>query len=80
MMIMKKDVNVMWTSDMEQEFKSIKVAIANPTQLKHFDHNKPVVIETNASLKGLAVVLIQNGKPVNSSAIHSLRQNRITPT
>ena len=47
-----------------QEFENVKEAIANTTKLTHFDPNKPVVIETDASLKGLGAVLIQDGKPV----------------
>jgi len=32
--------------------------------LTHFDPNKPAVIETDASLKGLGPELIQDGRPV----------------
>ena len=64
--LLTKDVNFVWTGNMEQEFKSIKEAIANcnATQLTHFDPNKQMVIETDTSLKGLGAVLIQEGKPV----------------
>lgn len=39
--------------------------MANAVKLIHYDPNKPAVIETDASLKGLGAVLIQDGKPVH---------------
>ena len=62
--LMKKDVHFVWTSDMQQEFETIKRAIARAIQLVHFDTQKAVVIETDASMKGLGAVLHQDGKPV----------------
>jgi len=62
--LLKKDVHFVWTSDMQQEFETIKQVIANAVSLTHFDPNKPAVIETDASLKGLGAVLIQDGRPV----------------
>lgn len=62
--LLKKDVKYMWTNDMQAEFDSIKVSISQVTTLTHFDATKPVVIETDASLKGLGVVLLQEGRPV----------------
>ena len=38
--------------------------MANAVQLTHYEPNKSAVIETNASLKGLGAVLIQESKPV----------------
>ena len=62
--LLKKNVHFAWTSDMEREFVSIKEAIASAVRLVHFDPSQPSVIETDASLKGLGAVLLQNGKPV----------------
>lgn len=62
--LLKKGVSFVWTSDMQKELDSIKGAISTTTQLVHYDSNKPIVIETDASLKGLGAVLLQNGKPV----------------
>ena len=62
--LLKKDVHFVWTSDMQQNFNSIKQAIASATTLVHYDPNRPATIETDASLKGLGAVLIQDGKPV----------------
>jgi transposase InsO family protein len=62
--LLKKDVNFIWTSDMEAEFEDIKKTIASSVQLTHFEPNSPAILETDASIKGLGAVLIQNGKPV----------------
>ena len=62
--LLKKDVHFVWTSDMQREFDIIKQAIADATALSHFDTGKHVTIETDASLKGLGAVLLQDGKPV----------------
>ena len=49
---------------MQKELDTIKNNIANAVQLTHYEPNKSAVTETDASLKGLGVVLIQDGKPV----------------
>ena len=62
--LLKKDVYFTWTSDMQIELDSIKQSIATATQLVHYDPSKPAVIETDASIKGLGAVLLQDGRPV----------------
>ena len=62
--LLKRDVHFLWTSDMQKELDTIKNEIVNTVQLTHYEPNKSVVIETDASLKGLGAVLIQDGKPV----------------
>lgn len=62
--LLKKDVHFVWTSDMAQEFENIKQAIASNVKLIHFDPNRETEIETDASIKGLGAVLIQDGRPV----------------
>ena len=61
--LLKRDVHFLWTSDMQKELDTIKNEIAN-VQLTHYEPNKSAVIETNASLKGLGAVLIQDSKPL----------------
>ena len=43
---------------------TIRNEIVNAVQLSHYEPNKSAVIETNASLKGLGAVLLQDDKPV----------------
>ena len=62
--LLKRDVHFLWTSDMQKDLDTIKNKIANAVQLTHYEPNKSAVIETNASLKGLSAVLIQDSKPV----------------
>jgi hypothetical protein len=62
--LLKKDVHFIWTSDMQKDFDCIKQDIASATNLVHYDPNKPAIIETDASVKGLGAVLIQDSKPV----------------
>ena len=49
---------------MQKELNTIKNDIASAVELIHYDPNKPAIIETDASLKGIGAVLIQDGKPV----------------
>ena len=62
--LLKRDVHLLWTSDMQKELDTITNDIANSVRFTHYEPNKSVVIETDASLKGLAAVLIEDGKPV----------------
>lgn len=62
--LMKGDIHFVWTSDMQKELDTIKEDIASAVKLIHYDPNKPAVIETDVSLKGLGAVLIQDGRPV----------------
>ena len=62
--LLKRDTHFVWTSDMQKELNTIKKDITKAVQLIHYDPNKPAVIETDASLKGFGVVLIQDDKPV----------------
>ena len=49
---------------MQKELNTFKNDIASAVELIHHDPSNPVTIETDASLKGIAAVLIQDGKPV----------------
>ena len=62
--LLKRDVHFLGTSDMQKKLDTIKNEIANAVQLTHYEPNKSAVIETDASLKGLGAVPIQDGKPV----------------
>lgn len=62
--LLKRDKHFIWTNDMQKELDLVKMSIADAVQLNHYDPNKPAVIETDASLKGLGAVLLQEGRPV----------------
>ena len=49
---------------MQKELNTIKNDIATAVELIHYDPNKPAIIETDASLKGIGTVLTQDSKPV----------------
>ena len=56
--LLKRDMHLLWTSDMQKELDTIKNEIANAVHLTYYEPNKSAVIETDASLKGLGAVLI----------------------
>lgn len=62
--LLKKDLPFCWTSDVEKDLQKIKKAIASSTQLADYDPSLPTVIETDASMKGLGAVLLQENRPV----------------
>ncbi|PFX16729.1 Uncharacterized protein K02A2.6 [Stylophora pistillata] len=47
-----------------QAFNEVKKEVSSLGVLRYFDPNAETVIETDASLKGLGAVLLQDGKPV----------------
>ena len=64
--LLKKDVQFVWTCDMQMKFSSIKDAVVHAVQLHHYDPNGPAIIEHQgkALLQDLVAVLLQDGKPV----------------
>ena len=60
----KKDTVYAWESQQQQAFEAIKVVITTAPVLPYFDKNKKHYIQTDASLKGLGTVLLQDGHPV----------------
>ena len=54
--LLKKQVSFAWSSDMQKEFKDVKILISNAANLTYFDPIKSATIETDGSLKGFGVV------------------------
>ena len=60
----KKGAHFEWTTDDQIAFDNIKKAVTESTTLSYFDPKKDIVLQVDASMKGLGAALIQEGKPV----------------
>ena len=60
----KQGVPYQWQPEQQQAFEQIKDIISKAPVLAFYDVNKENVIQSDASLKGLVCVLLQDGKPV----------------
>ena len=62
--LIKKDTDFTWTPSHEKKFNDIKDLICRDSKLTYFDPAKDIVIQVDASGRGLGAVLMQSGKPV----------------
>ena len=66
-----------WDSDHQESFDRLKEALISSPILAYPDYNKPFILETDASLKGLGAVLTQEDDDGNfrviSYASHTLK-------
>eukprot|EP00057_Strongylocentrotus_purpuratus_P007993 XP_011662467.1 PREDICTED: uncharacterized protein K02A2.6-like [Strongylocentrotus purpuratus] len=62
--LVKKDVIYSWTESHQKVFETIKDMICKETTLAYFDPKKPVVLEVDASMKGVGAALTQEGRPI----------------
>ena len=66
-----------WDSDHQESFDRLKEALISSPILAYPDYNKPFILETDASLKGLGAVLLQEDDDGNfhiiSYASHTLK-------
>ncbi len=53
-----------WGPPYQQCFDRIKGLVTNCMTLSHYDRSKPVTLQTDYSEKGIGVVLVQQGRPV----------------
>ena len=64
--LLKKDVTFYWDDQLTRSFQEIKhllkKAAAKP--LGYYDRRKEVIVQEDASLRGLGACLIQDGKPI----------------
>ena len=60
----KKDTVFAWESQQQEAFEAIKVVITTALVLAYFNKDKKHYKQTDASLKGLGAVLLQDGHPV----------------
>ena len=62
--IIKVWSKAVWDAIHDVALKRIKSAISNPNNLAYFDVKKETEIQCDASLEGIGVCLLQEGKPV----------------
>ena len=53
-----------WSEDYHFAFDTLKDAISEKTSIAYYDSDKPIILEVDASLKGLGATLIQEGRPI----------------
>ena len=56
--LLKKNCVFKWTSDCESAFQTLKNEVINATQLSHFNPEKPLILATDASNRGIGAVLL----------------------
>ena len=62
--LLKKGVLFTWTSKTQAAFEALKQALVSTPVLQLLDFTKPFIIETDASNRGVGVVLQQDGHPL----------------
>lgn len=60
--LLRKDVKFIWTTECQESFEKIKELLCSRPVLKIFDHEQPIKIYTDASIKGVGAVLKQEDK------------------
>ena len=64
--LLKSSNEFVWLKVHDEAFKTLKNAIVKDVMLKCFDSNLPIYIETDASKKGIGVVMLQPDNSVNN--------------
>lgn len=62
--LLKKDAPWTWAEPQQEAFNKIKQLISSAPVLSHYDQSKQLVIQTDASSKGLGSCLLQDGHPI----------------
>ncbi|XP_029648387.1 uncharacterized protein K02A2.6-like [Octopus sinensis] len=60
----KDDVEFDWCASHTQDFEAIKKLISKETTLQYYGRRKPVILQVDASMRGVGAALIQEGKPI----------------
>jgi hypothetical protein len=60
----KKDIAWIWNPEHQRAFDQLKEIIISADSLAYFDPKKSTVIQSDASMRGLGAVLLQNEQPV----------------
>ena len=62
--LLRKDSEFTWNDSYQEAFDAVKQMVCTDTTLRYFDSRKPVVIQVDASQKGLGAALLQDGCPI----------------
>ena len=72
--LLQNDSEFTWNDSYQEAFDTVKQMVCKDTTLRYFDSRKPVVIQVDASQKGLGAALLQDGRPV------AFTSKALTPT
>ena len=76
--LLKSSNEFVWLKVHDEAFKMLKNAIVKDVTLKYFDSNLPIYIETDASKKGIGVVMLQPDNSVENTS-HTEVPNNLRP-
>ena len=76
--LLKSSNEFVWLKVHDEAFKTLKNAIMKDVMLKYFDSNLPIYIETDASKKGIGVVMLQPDNSVENT-FHTEVPNNLRP-
>ena len=64
--ILKKENTFAWGKNANSSFQRIKSLLEKSLlkPLRYYDRNKPIILQCDASLKGLGASIIQEGQPI----------------
>ena len=75
--LLEKDIQWHWDSEQQSAFDMLKEKVSNAPVLRYYDPKKELVMQVDASSKGLGSVLLQEGQPIAyaSRALTKAQQN-----
>ena len=73
--LFKHSNEFVWLKVHDKAFKTLKNAIVKDVTLKSFDSNLPIYIETDASKKGIGVVMLQPNNSVENTSCMEVPNN-----
>ena len=62
--LMRNDVPWNWAAAQQRAFEDVKKLVTNAPILSYYDSKKPLMIQCDASDKGLGAALLQEGQPI----------------
>ena len=61
---MRNDVPWNWAAAQQRAFEDVKKLVTNAPIISYYDSKKPLMIQCDASGKGLGAALLQEGQPI----------------